>query len=190
MAMQEASRSSGTKPSATEPMIGDTFVNLPGSHHVHDRRQPWEYWQTRIRHNLKIEMCHTAWFLISYLLTAINMQSKGIIFLINSHDSIQKDLLIQRNMTVSMLGVLPGVDVQVKQKPNNKLKEEEPFQQEAPGLNDRQTAWKESVASSSCIDSSVHTTPSMEPLLSVIQRHQVLQRTASPCTRIRVRVRR
>ena len=107
MAMQEASPSSGTKPSATEPMTGDTFVNLPGSHHVHDRRQPQDYRQTRIRHNLKIEMCHTAWFLISYLLTAINMQSKGIIFLINSHDSIQKDLKIRRDMTVSILGVLP-----------------------------------------------------------------------------------
>ena len=38
--------------------------------------------------------------------------------------------------------------------------------------------------------SSVHTTPSMESLLRVIQRHQVLQRTASPCTRVRLHNRR
>ena len=42
MAMQEASPSSGTKPSATEPMTGDTFVNL----RLHDRRQPQDYRQT------------------------------------------------------------------------------------------------------------------------------------------------
>jgi hypothetical protein len=117
MAMQEAASSAG-----------DTFVNPPGSHHVrYQGRQHQDYQQTRFRHGLKVEMFHTAWFLRSYLMTAINMKSKGIIFLINSSDSIQQDLIIRSDMTVGMLGVLPRVNVQVKQKPINDVNENEPI---------------------------------------------------------------
>jgi hypothetical protein len=112
-------------------------------------------------------------------------EKQAIIFLINSRDSIKPDLLIR----TGMIGVLPWLNVQVKQKPINDVKEEEPFHQEAPGLKYKQKALKDTVASSSCIDSAVHTGPSMEPLLSVIQRHQVLQRTTFPCTKITYRLR-
>jgi hypothetical protein len=119
MAMQEAASSAG-----------DTSVNPPDSHHVRAQgRRHQDYQQTRLRHGLKVEMCYTAWFLRSYLMAAINMKSKAIIFLINTRDNIKPDLTIRIDMTVVMLRVLPRVVVQVKQKPINDVKEEEPFHQ-------------------------------------------------------------